>query len=392
MSSWIEQTEAMFMSGITRVFLVIFFGLILGSCQKDGAGRPTNAVWKPFVNLPDSAYNYSNLSLPDFFQNQFVRIQDNTPTTNPVTNWGATLGRVLFYDKQLSLNGKIACASCHVQAFGFTDTAQFSKGFEGGLTTRHSMALVNAKYYQNGRFFWDERAATLEEQVLMPIQDPVEMGMTLDKVVARLSSSPFYPALFEKAFGSTGITADKVSKALAQFVRSLVSYQSKYDVGRSLVDNRLKDFPNFDPTENLGKAIFMTHPQIACFGCHNTDVFIADNPRNNGSLFENTDQGIFTHTKQALDIGKFKTPSLKNVAVRGRYMHLGQLKGLDEVIDFYDANIQPNANLDLHLKGLNGLPLQMKLSDTEKIALKAFLETLTDHVLIKDEKFSNPFR
>lgn len=385
-------SNALVMKVIAPICLLLIFGLFGSSCRKDDAIGSSDVAWKQFLNLPDNPFNYSNPSLPDFFQNQFVQIQDNTPATNPVTNWGSTLGRVLFYDKQLSLNNTIACASCHIQAFGFTDTAQFSRGFDGGLTSRHSMALVNAKYYKNGRFFWDERAATLEEQVLMPIQDPVEMGMTLDKVVSRLNNSPYYPALFEKAFGSKNISADKVAKALAQFVRSLVSYQSKYDIGRSLVDNQLTDFPNFDASENNGKRIFMLHPKIACFGCHNTDVFIADNPRNNGNLFENIDQGIFVHTQQNMDIGKFKAPSLKNVSLRGRYMHSGQIKGIDEVIAFYNSEIQPNANLDLHLKGLNGFPLQMNLSATEKIALKAFLETLTDHVLIKDEKFSNPFK
>src|SRR5690606_13559187 len=125
--------------------------------------------------------------------NQFIQIVDNTPADNPVTDWGATLGRVLFYDKNLSLNNTISCASCHHQQFGFTDTAILSIGFEGGHTQRHAMALTNARYYLNGRFFWDERAASLEQQVLMPVQDTVEMGMTIPQVIQRLNTKPYYP-------------------------------------------------------------------------------------------------------------------------------------------------------------------------------------------------------
>ena len=133
------------------------------------------------------------------------------------------MGRVLFYDKKLSANGTIACASCHKQDKGFSDDAILSVGFDGGLTGRHSMTLINARFYQRGRFFWDERAATLEEQVLMPFEDPVEMGMTLEEVVQMVQEQPYYPVLFENAFGSQEITSDKIAKALAQFVRSIVS-------------------------------------------------------------------------------------------------------------------------------------------------------------------------
>jgi cytochrome c peroxidase len=367
--------------------------LVLASCEKDPSLISNEEILRVHLNLPTKVANYASPDLPDFFSNQFIAIQNNTPATNPTTDWGATLGRVLFYDKQLSKNNTIACASCHQQAFGFVDTAQLSIGFNGGSTNRHSMALGNATYYANGRFFWDERAATLEEQVLQPIQDQVEMGMTMPEVIQRLQTSPFYPILFKKAFGTEEINNQKVAAALAQFVRSMVSYDSKYDQGRTLVSNRIVDFPNFNATENAGKKIFMTHAKINCFGCHNTDVFITDNARNNGLTAFNLDDGSYIHTKDELDKGKFKTPSLKNVAVRGRFMHDGRFTSLEQVIQHYNTGIQPNRNLDPHLIDVTtGSPLQMGLSPIEVQQLEAFLHTLTDNAFLQDNKYSNPFK
>jgi len=263
----------------------------------------------------------------------------------------------------------------------------------GGATHRHSMALANAVYYTNGRFFWDERAATLEEQVLQPIQDSIEMGMTLPEVIQRISATAYYPILFDYAFGSKEISDERIAKALAQFVRSMVSYDSKYDQGRGLVANGTIDFPNFNKQENIGKRIFMSHPIVNCSGCHITDAFIGDNARNNGLSEFNTDEGTYIHTQNELDKGKFKTPSLKNIAVRGRFMHDGSMTSLDQVIEHYNRGIQPNPNLDPHLiNNAKKTPVKMGLTELEKAQLKAFLETLTDHTLITDEKFSNPYK
>jgi cytochrome c peroxidase len=233
----------------------------------------------------------------------------------------------------------------------------------------------------------------LEEQVLEPIQDPIEMGMTMAEVISRLNATEHYPVLFEYAFGTNEITNETVAKALAQFVRSMVSYTSKYDQGRILVENRTADFPNFTQKENRGKKIFMTHDKVNCFGCHNTDVFITDNPRNNGLNPFNIDEGIYVHTQNELDRGKFKTPSLKNVALRGRFMHDGGLSSLREVIEHYNSGIQMNPNLDSHLIDISsGTPARMNLSNEEMEELEAFLNTLTDEPFLNDVKYSNPFK
>ena len=205
------------------------------------------------VDLPDTPFNYTDIAIPTHLSTNVLNgplqnaatDNDNTPTTNLTTDDGATLGRVLFYDKNLSANQTVACASCHQQENGFSDSKVLSIGFDGGTTRRHSMGLTNAVWYDRGRFFWDERAATLEEQVLMPFQDPVEMGMTLEGVVSAVESQAFYPELFEKTFGSETVNVDRISKALSQFIRSMVSVSSKYDTGRQEVSRPTTSFSNF---------------------------------------------------------------------------------------------------------------------------------------------------
>src|SRR5580765_5258122 len=169
------------------------------SCKKNSeVGNGTGAL--AALNLPSTPHNYVNQPLPAFLLNPGIAGQDNTPATNRVTDWGATLGRVIFYDKIVSINNTISCASCHQQQFGFSDNKAFSNGFAGGVAGRNSMCLINAKYYPDGKFFWDERANTLEIQTLMPIQNSLEMGMNLDTLISRLKTKAHYTYLFTKAF------------------------------------------------------------------------------------------------------------------------------------------------------------------------------------------------
>ena len=203
------QERCILLAFISFTSLHIFF-----SCKKtDVANEAANNLNPndPFIalNLPLTAYNYANQLLPGYFYSAPVSEQDNTPATNPITDWGATLGRVLFYDKTLSFNNSVACASCHRQSLSFADDKAFSVGFAGALTMRNSMSLVNVKYYRNGKFLWDERGSTLETQTLLPVLDHVEMGMTsLDTLVNRLKTKAYYAVLFHKAFGSQLITSE----------------------------------------------------------------------------------------------------------------------------------------------------------------------------------------
>ena len=326
--------------------------------------------------LPDTTYNYANPSLPAHFLAGDVGAIDTTPAANPTTNAGATLGRVLFYDKDLSLNSTISCASCHTQSRGFSDSARLSVGFSGGLTGRHSMGLSNTRYYGPNRFFWDERANSLEAQALLPIQDLVEMGETFTNVVNKLSATTYYPDLFEAAYGSPTINSTRIANSLAQFIRSLLSYRSKYDQGVAT------NFSNFSAQEQQGRQLFNS-PQTNCRACHETDLQTLDRARNNGLDAVITDPGAGN--------GQFKSPSLRNIAVRPPFMHDGRFNSLDAVVNFYNSGVQDNPSLDNRLRR-NGQPIRMNLNAGERAALVAFLETLTDTAFLSDPAFSDPFR
>lgn len=350
-------------------------------------------------HLPDEPYNYANPALPNYFNAPPIQGQINTPDNNSVTDWGATLGRVLFYDKNMSANNTVSCASCHQQEFGFSDPLEFSLGFDGGFTGRNSMGLAQAAYYPNGRFFWDERAETLEDQVLMPIQDHIEMGMDLDILVAKLNTLDYYPELFDRAFGNEEINSQLISRALAQFVRSMVSFNSKFDEGMASLQAGQNigntPFNNFSGLENMGKALFFS-PQTNCATCHGTTNFTAPGARNNGLdlVFEDNGLGVVTGNPQ--DNGLFKVNSLRNVAVTAPFMHDGRFATLMDVIEHYNSGVQPHPNLSPTLRvgppqGPNVTPRQLNLTEMQKEALVAFLETLTDEVMAEDEKFSDPF-
>jgi len=366
--------------------------------------EPVSTPDENALNLPATPFDYESLPLPEHFTMNVpgqplptsVNGLDNTPANNPITNDGATLGRVLFYDKNLSANGTVACASCHKQELGFSDDNTFSIGFEGGRTDRHSMTLINARYYQRGRFFWDERAATLEEQVLMPFQDEVEMGMTLEALVAEVSAQDYYPALFENAFGSDEVTADKIALALAQFVRSIVSYSSKYDQGRAIAPSPGAAFTNFSEQENRGKDLFFRGIQnggAGCFGCHTTEAFVSANPgpQNNGLDAITTDVGAGAVFNNPVFEGRFKTTSLRNIGVTSPFMHDGRFQTLEEVVEHYNSGIQAHPTLSPALTDADGNPVRLNLSEDEKAALVAFLHTLTDESIAEEPKWSDPF-
>ncbi|MCB0640826.1 MAG: cytochrome-c peroxidase, partial [Phaeodactylibacter sp.] len=231
------------------------------------------------LQLPETPFNYANIQLPPFFNIPGTPNPDNTPANNQISDWGATLGRALFYDPNLSANNAVACASCHHQENALADPFVLSAGFEGGHTGRHSMSLTNSRYYPRGQFFWDERAATLEDQTLMPIQDAVEMGTKLEDLEQKLALIPYYPDLFERAFGSPEISSELIARALAQFIRSMVSFSSKYDEGFTQLtppqNPATTDFPNFTELENLGKQVFFDVNRGNCAVCHGTQHFMA---------------------------------------------------------------------------------------------------------------------
>lgn len=359
------------------------------------------------LELPWPPYDYDP-PLPAHFGTPAVLALDNTPPGNPITDPGATLGRVLFYDPALSFNESVSCASCHQQEHAFADPVELSEGFDGGLTGRNSMSIVNARFYATGRFFWDERAETLEVQVLQPIQNEVEMGMTLDELVARLQERPYYPFLFEQAFGDPGIDSERISRALAQFVRSLTSYRSPYDEGLAAVGgDPLLPFPTFTEQENLGKEVFFGRGN--CAPCHlgqegdplppgtpppNAAIFMLVAPANNGleASLIGEDNGVGDQLGDPALNGFFKSPSLRNADFTAPYMHDGRFETLAHVVQHYDTGVQPHANLDDRLKDADGQPQRLDLSTVDKQALLVFLSTLADTAMLEDPRFADPFR
>lgn len=378
--------------GGAGLLLLVFLAVLPPSA---GATDPT------CLDLPATPYDYANPTLPAHFRNPTFANWDNTPLDNPTTDAGATLGRVLFHDKHLSKNDTVACASCHRQEFAFSDPVPFSTGFEGGLTGRNSMSIVEARFYKPNRFFWDHRANSLEQQALMPIQNAVEMGLTLAELVAKVGALPYYGPLFTSAFGDPTVTADRLAKAIAQFDRSILSYRSKYDVGMALVTSNDVDFPNFTAQENLGKRIFLDGTN-QCRKCHmksgtstdpNYAIFTQDTPTNNGldAGLDNDDDGIGGATGNTAENGVFKAPTLRNIMVTAPYMHDGRFATMDEVLDFYASGIQPHPNLNRILTLGDGSPRRIVFTPEQRQALVAFFHTLTDEELLADPKFADPF-
>lgn len=385
---------------IAAVLLLTFIGW---SCNKNDTNSFTATRDKFGSTIdPTNLANYANQGKPAYI------LKDNTGS-NPITNAKATLGRVLFYDKQLSIDNSVSCGSCHIQKFAFGDTALASLGVQNGRTGRHSMRLINARFSDELKFFWDERAATLEQQTTRPIQDHAEMGFSgqngrpaLAALLTKLQGINYYNELFKFAYGSTTVTEARLQECLAQFVRSIQSFDARYDVGRVQVQQEQQPFPNFSQQENLGKNLFLQPPQfdasgtriaggLGCAGCHAPPEFAIDpNTGNNGII------GVLNGT--GIDITNTKAPSLRDIVnstgtPNGPMMHTGALKTLQAVIGHYGQIVQApgNTRLDQRLRP-NGVGQNLNLNQQEVDAVISFLKTLTGTAIYTDQKWSDPFR
>ncbi len=343
--------------------------------------------------------NYANQLVPPYIT------KDNTGG-NPITDRGATLGRVLFYDKNLSSNNTISCSSCHQQANAFSDGAVASAGVNG-TTGRHSMRLINTRFAIESKFFWDERAPSLEFQTTQPIRNHEEMGysgtngdQSITDLITKLSNIQYYKELFLFVYGSEEITEFKMQLALAQFIRSIQSFDSKYDFGRIQAPNGNAPFINFTAEENNGKNLFMAPPifdatgnrtggGLGCAGCHAAPEFDIDpNTLSNGIGGSINGGPDFTNTR---------APSLRDLVKpdgtpNGPMMHTGVITSLQAAIGHYGnlTGALANPNLDPRLKP-NGFGQQLHLNATEVNAVIAFLKTLSGSNVYTDPKWSNPF-
>ena len=302
------------------------------------------------------------------------------PSDDPLTVEGVELGRMLFYEKALSNNFTLSCGSCHVQANAFSDPRPFSIGTDGSVGTRSAMAIVNMAW--DNAFFWDGRSTSLERQALLPVVDHAEMRNSWSVVAQRLQSDERYPDRFKQVFGTSTIDSMLVVRAIAQFERTLLSFSSRFDRfeygGDSLA---------LTPQEIRGKELFFRGAH--CVDCHMGAMLSDHSLRNNGLDLVHTDLGLGGVTGSASHNGRFKTTTLRNIAVTAPYMHDSRFSTLEEVVDFYADDVQLDSpNLDNHMfPWMNG---QVILSPLDRSDLVAFLHSLTDQAFLTDPNFSEP--
>ena len=335
------------------------------------------------------------------FTAPFVFGNFSAPADNPLTEEAVQLGRRLFYDKQLSGDNTVSCSTCHMQHLAFTDGKARAVGVSGKPLEFNSMSLANLLWGAQ-RFFWNGRAGSLEEQALVPIQHPDEMAQDLDELVGELETDETYADQFRGAYGR--ISADNIARALASFVRTLISANSRYD-------QYLRGEVKLSAQEELGRKLFMAHPDVKvsqrganCIDCHSqflTSGFSAqfDGFSNNGlDTDAMLNPGLKILTGQDADRGKFKVPTLRNIALTAPYMHDGRFSTLEQVLDHYNEGIRFSDTLsplimeaDNQAQDTVNARISLNLNEEEKLAIIAFLHTLTDRSFVTEEKFSNPF-
>ena len=388
-----------------------FFGIIIlmssmsYSEQKRNISVKMNTLISDSIPvLPDEPYNYNGIEFPEEILTLMAiwgETFDPNDFNSQIDNETATLGRVLFYDKKLSGNNEISCASCHKQEFSFADNVAFSEGINGPLTTRNSPNLNDLEWGANNllvidifvggildpsfipgthTYFWDCRDTSLATAVLQPIAADDELGKDMSILVNKLSNTSYYPDLFAAAFGDSQITTERIGTAMAHFIRSMVSFESKFDKAE-------QGLSEYTPAEFAGRNIF----ENSCgFFCHTLPNGGIKTPMNNGLDEIPEDPGAGTWINDEAAFGLFKSPSLRNIALTAPYMHDGRFETLEEVIDFYSEGIQSSPNSSF--EWLMGSEFTgFDFSDSDKENLLAFLHTMTNETFINDPKFSNPF-
>ncbi|WP_375237940.1 cytochrome-c peroxidase [Aurantibacter sp.] len=388
-----------------RKLIVLCCIVIFQSCKKDDSYEATTSidyteldqVLEPYFGAEiqfNNLNNYANQIIPGYI------IKDNTGT-NVITNEKATLGRILFYDKNLSSDNTVSCASCHHQDLAFGDSNVASIGVNGA-TGRHSMRLVNSRFSVEQKFFWDERAATLEAQTTQPIQDHIEMGFSgqdgdldMSDLLDKLNSLEYYTAISNALYGDEFLTEARLQECLAQFVRSIQSFDSKFDEGLAQTNNINTPFSNYTDQENLGKTLFNDPPNadgFGCVGCHQAPEFDIDvNSNNNGVI------GVISDLN-ATDLTNTKSPSLRNLfdyqgQLNGPLMHDASLTTITDVLNHYNSiDATGNTNLDNRLLGEPGQNgQQLNMTTDERDAVEAFLKTLSGQDVYTNTKWSDPF-
>lgn len=355
---------------MNKYLFFLFTGLLLISCEDDDANGERYTPTPLEIEVPQLI---SELLPPPVI-----------PEDNPQTVEGVSLGRKLFYETKLSADNTLSCAGCHEPSQGFSDERQFSVGIDGIAGTRNSMPLVNLAFNYNELFNWDGSFTTLEEQILEPVTNEIEMNNTWPNAVATLQADETYPSLFGEAFNTTTITKELVTKAIAQFLRTIVAGDSKFD-------RYQRGEIMLTPQELDGLDIFLNEDRGDCFHCHGSPsnpLWTDNNFHNNGLDANPQDRGFGLVTGDPAQFGWFKSPSLRNLAYTAPYMHDGRFATLDEVINHYSEGLVFSETIDPLMKSVGEGGVQ--LSDEDKAALKAFLLSLSDPSSINNPNYQNP--
>jgi len=322
------------------------------------------------------------LQIPELFEQKLI--PPLVPANNKLTIEGVTLGQKLFFDTILSSDNSVSCASCHNPQEAFSDSNVFSEGINGQIGTRHSMPLFNLAWNFDEKFFWDGHKFSLEQQALEPVIQANELGnLSWNIVEERLQNHAEYPNLFQKAFKTSTITKTLVTQAIAQFERTLISGNSKFD-RYSLGQETLT------PQELDGLDIFMNEERGDCFHCHgnpNNPLWTDNKFHNNGLDATFTDLGLGQFTGDPNDNGKFKSPSIRNLEYTAPYMHDGRFATIDDVINHYSEGLQNSSTIDPLMKKVDQGGVQLSIQD--KANLKAFLLTLSDTEFVNNPQFQN---
>jgi cytochrome c peroxidase len=387
-----------------RKILLGITSMVILSISIQSCGDEINETFKDYsddeyaiiskkLNLPQEVFEYST----NFENNFFVNHLGEENILSRRENHKATLGRVLFYDTKLSVNESISCASCHKQELAFADAIRFSEGFDGKPTKRNSLPLGNTIGFEtaygggSGKalFSWDEANENISSQSKAAIISDIEMGLDMTTLIERIKKDEVYPLLFKKTYGDENILEHRILEAIEEFVNSIVSSNSKFDhESMKKQGDIFSTFDGYTADENIGKDLYMNN----CATCHSFDhMFTAKAIANNGLDMEYEDNGIGERTSNVSKNGVFKIPFLRNIELTGPYMHDGRFETLREVIDHYSEGIVNHPNLDPNLKNGNQ-PKRMNFSEQEKKALEAYLKTLTDDLIMKDERFADPFK
>lgn len=350
--------------------IAILVSLTIISCSTGGdGGDPYEATPSPLV-------------IPQLFQDKLI--DPVIPADNPQTVEGIALGRKLFFDPILSGDGTQSCSTCHNPENAFTDPRQFSVGIDGSIGTRNSMPIFNVAWNFNELFFWDGRATSVEDQAFGPVVNPVEMKNTWPNAVASLQADSEYPDLFLAAFGTSTIDSTMVTKAIAQFERTLISANSKFD-------KYTRGEVELTPSELNGLNVFLDEGRGDCFHCHgnpNSPLWTDNIFHNNGLDASFTDRGRGMVTGDPREFGQFKSPSLRNLAYTAPYMHDGRFATLEEVINHYSEGLVYSETIDPLMKTVSAGGVH--LTEQDKADLKAFLLSLSDPSFVSNPDFQDP--